>query len=159
MSRLKPCMFPRCDGQWLYAIGLSDGRIKVGHTSRPRSRAQQHRTAFGATIVWAHLGPRVYAACHAAHGVERRVIEVLAKCGTRIGRTEFFRDIDKATVLSVMREANALARATSARLNAEHAVSSAKNARLQRAWDAFRAQYRDPLDQPQSADQPAAAGA
>lgn len=157
MSKSKPSLLPRRgDGRnWLYALGLGDGRIKIGRTGKPRDRLAQHRKTFGDVIVWFHLGPRVHRQCYSAHMVERRAIDTLAKLGARIGNTEMFRDIDKATVLRILRESIALAHAADAEWSAQSSISAAKQARLRRAWDAFRAQYRDPLDILQPTDQPA----
>lgn len=48
----------RSGGHWLYAIGLPDGRVKIGKTSRPRARFVQHAATYGVPL-WVHLFCRV----------------------------------------------------------------------------------------------------
>jgi len=116
-------MFPTSStvGHWLYAVGLQDGRIKIGRTGKPRERFSQHRKTYGDAIAWVHLGPRIHQQRFAAHMVERRAIEALAEIGVRIARTEVFLEVDKATALRVLRDAITQERAADAAWESRHA--------------------------------------
>ena len=87
--------------RWMYAVGLNDGRIKIGIANRPRKRIQSYwMTHIG--IAWAHLFPKVgdYAR---AREVEKRCITELSRVATRRGRSEYFSGCSRAEVLAVCR--------------------------------------------------------
>lgn len=106
MTKRRPSLMPHhltYRGHWLYAMGLTGGWIKVGCTSRPRVRLQQHRTSHGEALEWFHLGPLVgdkYDALYA----ERQVVDGLAERFRRFGTNEVFETADKGAVLTLMRE-------------------------------------------------------
>lgn len=90
-------------GSWVYAVGLRDGRIKIGVTNVPRGRLQSYwRQHEG--LAWAHLFARVQGNA-AALKVERTALGLLAVVGHRIGRSEYFRDLDRDDTLRVVRQA------------------------------------------------------
>ena len=120
---------------FLYVIGLKDGQIKIGQTSDPRTRIDGHRRQFG--LAWCHLfpsGSRRYASVTETAG-----IKIFSGFGQRIGRTERFTGIDKATAIQALRVIVAEAQAYE-RKWAEHDFAKAKEAC---AWMAFRAQWHD----------------
>jgi hypothetical protein len=96
-------LFPRCHRQqWLYAVGLPDGRIKLGISSRPRKRVQSYWHQHEGGIQWAHLfGP--VGSEKASRRVEGAAVAALSLVANRIGRSEYFRYLDKGTMLRVVR--------------------------------------------------------
>lgn len=99
-------LFPtgrRARGCWLYAVALRDGRIKVGTTHVPRGRLQSYWLQHEG-VAWAHLFPRV-ASREAALKVERRALLYLSTMGHRVGRSEYFRGLDRAEFLRLVRAA------------------------------------------------------
>ena len=105
------------NGEWVYAVGLPDGRVKVGIARLPRERIQTHWRTHGG-LLWAHVSgfvPRHQGVlCFRAKSmeVERAILARLSRVAERIGRTECFRGLDKGLVLRVCREEIAAARAT-----------------------------------------------
>lgn len=97
------------DSAWLYAVGLPDGRMKVGIAGQPRARVRQHAVTFEG-LLWAHVFGRLPNS-RVARAVERRAITFLAAVSRRIDSSECFRDIDKAEFLRVIRMAYANAEA------------------------------------------------
>lgn len=91
---------------WMYALGLTDGRVKIGVTATPRDRMRTHWTAAGGAVEWVHLFCRVervrQRTCCPA---ERAAIAACEAAGQRIATTEFFRGLTKAQVLAHCRAA------------------------------------------------------
>ncbi len=97
-------MFPKWHSTgrvWLYAVGLRDGRVKVGIARRPRERIKTYwRTHEG--FDWAHLFSPLADARTARHA-EVYCVSAAAKAGQRIGRSEYFRGFEKASFIAVCR--------------------------------------------------------
>jgi len=89
---------------WLYALGLSDGRVKVGFTGQPRVRLQQHRVRYEYAITWFHLGPRLGSKASAL-AAELALCGDLADRFARASGRETFHAANKACVIRAMRSA------------------------------------------------------
>lgn len=97
------------DGTWLYALGYKDGRTKIGISNRPRSRLTQHWVACDGSIDWVHLfAPLPRSQCEWA---ERDALRRASEVGSRIRRTEVFRNLSREATLRCVREAVDAARA------------------------------------------------
>lgn len=99
-------MFPRgnkVQGWWLYAVGLPDGRCKVGIAAHPRSRVQQHWRTHGG-LVWAHVFGRRFDSSPSVRHAESLCLGKAAKIATRLGRTECFADADPRAFVVACRE-------------------------------------------------------
>lgn len=118
---------------YLYVVGLNDGRIKIGQTIDPRGRMNCHRLQLG--LAWCHLFP--HGSRYYVNVAEPTGIKALAAIGTRIGRTEQFHGIDKATAIRTLREVVAAAQADERKWRATEEF----RAKEARAWKAFQAQY------------------
>jgi hypothetical protein len=88
---------------WLYMVGLTGGRVKVGRTIDPRARFGVHRYRYG-PLQWSHVFAPVPSMA-ASYMVEEYAIKLLAGIGGRIGRTEVFSGIEKVDAVRVGREA------------------------------------------------------
>lgn len=89
------------DREWVYLVGLPDGRVKVGKTSSPRSRLAHHRRTIG--MAWCRLmgcGNPAWAG-----RAEAKAIEVLATFSRRAGRTEVFNGITRERAVRLVRAA------------------------------------------------------
>jgi hypothetical protein len=126
--------------KWLYAIGLTDGRIKVGMTGKPRERASQHCRGYGALIEWYHLGPIVDFT--GSSQIERAVLHALAAKGERVAQ-EVFRGLSKSEVIATIRFESARKVASLNAERARQAIERKAKQRMQRAWEAFKAEYVD----------------
>lgn len=120
----------------LYLIGFKDGGIKIGRSKSPRERLQLHRQKFGDEIAWVHVFANA-----SAGTAEGDLKKKLAGIGSRVGRTEMFYGIPKATCISVCR--------AEVQKWVEYCAKAAASQKLRereaRAWKAFRAQWRDEL--------------
>lgn len=109
-GRLGLHLFPdyKKHGLWLYAVGFSDGRVKVGIASNPRSRMLQYWNHVGGAIDWAHLFEQIKRPSGhrmTANVTERLAVTKCAAAGERIGNSEYFRNLSKADALRCCREA------------------------------------------------------
>lgn len=137
-SLMFPCHSRVRTSERIYALGLFDGRVKVGITGQPRARAAQHCRRYGAAIKWFHMGPCV--PCIAPHRVERAV---LAELATRFKRdsSEVFFDLPKSTAIAVIRDVTARELEVIHEAGRARAAEYAQKARMDRAWEAFKVQY------------------
>lgn len=115
---------------WLYVLGTADGLVKIGKSASPSRRLVQHQTALGASLEWFHLGPgcevdRIYSA-------EQHAIEMLQQVGVRIGRSEWFRGVDRAQGIAAIRSA------VCAQLSALQVAPGARTANAPRKADRHR---------------------
>lgn len=101
--RIKSLLPEHSAGHYLYLIAAADGQIKVGHTRRLRDRLMNHRRTLGGAVAWCHAIPA--GTKGAAWSAELDCIRHLAANGERIGRTEWFSGIDKATAIVAARAA------------------------------------------------------
>ena len=98
IARRKLLVPPKTEGRrFIYMVGISGGRVKVGLTQHPKIRMAAHLKSFD--VEWAHFfAPIPY---FGAFAVERHVIENLSQIGERIrnpGLTEVFSGIDRDAV-------------------------------------------------------------
>lgn len=106
-------------GEWIYLLGLPDGRVKVGRARVPRARIQTHWRTHGG-LLWAHVPGFIRAVedkrksyTSFSAQAERAVLDRIEAAGfQRIGRTECFRGLDKARAIQLCREALAEFRRT-----------------------------------------------
>lgn len=117
---------------FIYLLGLSDGRVKVGFTTSPRGRIQSHRQWFD--IHWIHF---FSPAPGFARVSESYALQSLAAIGKQIGKTEIFSGISKADAIRAAREGIESYRAWLVECD----KSSVKRDAELAAWLAFRAQY------------------
>ena len=101
-----PDGYDRSGRTWMYAVGFTDGRIKIGVSMHPRSRLMQYwAQAFGG-VEWCHLFGAVSRrkkTCQA--DAEKIVIRKLKLIGERIAYSEYFHGVSKADVIRCCREA------------------------------------------------------
>lgn len=91
---------------WMYAVGLTNGLVKIGVTSTPRDRLRTHWNGFGGAVEWVHLFGRVQRQRHGmCCAAERAAIASCEAAGERIATTELFRGLTKAQVLAHCRAA------------------------------------------------------
>jgi hypothetical protein len=106
MDRSALRLFPSqcCSGfQWLYAIGYSDGTVKIGLTCLPRRRMDEHWRRSGGSFAWAHVFPKI--GDRLARSAERLALNAVAANARRAGGTELFRDLTRADALRLVRAA------------------------------------------------------
>jgi hypothetical protein len=148
------------DHGFVYLLGLVDGRIKIGRTSRPRYRLQTHRNAFGDQFAWFHLfpGERRYFGVLA----ERDAIQALSAVSQRIGKTEIFSGLTRDAAMSIVRQCiqeRLRQYAEWDARDAKQAQADAENRALWKAFHDFRAKALglDSIPAIPAANQPAAA--
>jgi hypothetical protein len=106
----------KSDGAWLYAIGFTDGRVKLGIATRPRSRMHSYWGAVGGAIAWAHLAgraPRIRRNGHCP--AEMLALQMASACSVRLGRSEYFRELSKADAIRCLRDGIRAAEPTEAK--------------------------------------------
>lgn len=110
-GRERMSLYPRGRGyvstlkrtRFIYALGLSNGRTKIGVCGGPRSRFMQHWYANDGNVTWTHLfAPIEYAD---ADRIERRALILAAEVSQRIRRTETFWNLDREQAIRCVRSA------------------------------------------------------
>ena len=100
--RMFPNEYSGVHGPWMYAVGLRDGRVKVGTATHARERINHYCVAHEG-LAWAHLFARIPAGRRAAKAIERRALTLLGVVAKRTeAHSEYFRGADRETVLRVV---------------------------------------------------------
>jgi hypothetical protein len=94
----------RSSRRWLYALGIDDGRIKIGITHSPRDRMHVHGRAMGQSLLWFHIGPSAIDGVE-SRAAEYRALQAAGLVGERIGNTEMFRGLTREQALECLRYA------------------------------------------------------
>lgn len=104
MSKAKPKLLVPVSSvrrAYVYLVGYSGDRVKIGYSGNIRQRLNTHRKMAGEAFAWCHVfagHPNSSAAY-----IERRSIAALSKVCERIGATEHFRGIGKAAAIECVR--------------------------------------------------------
>lgn len=93
----------RGEGRYLYALGLVDGRTKIGIAYRPRARVVAHWVATRGGVTWVHVFGRFDS--RAVEKIERAACSLAGQRSIRIGRTETFLELERDEALRSVREA------------------------------------------------------
>jgi len=91
-------------GRLLYALGLSNGRTKIGVCMSPRSRFVTHWVASEGAVTWSHLFAQRFQGKDILF-VERDACARAAIVGNRVRRTETFTDLSRDDALRCVRAA------------------------------------------------------
>lgn len=89
-------------GAWVYAMGFTNGIVKVGFSSSPRERLTCHVRDSGGAVDWLHVFERWNTRTDAIK-VERQACDALALIGEAVYGREWFRGIDRAQVMAAVR--------------------------------------------------------
>lgn len=117
---------------WLYLIGRSETEVKIGITSRPKARLQQHRL-YGHVVLWCHYSAS--GSREQMFAMERACVDGFRRAGFQRGnRSEEFQGITKGQAIRLVRETVAYMRPRMSNL----AETSRRFDAERSAWAAFR---------------------
>ncbi len=97
-------LLPRVGGHFLYAVGFSNGRTKIGKTTNPRKRVRCHWMASEGLVTWAHIFC-AYADERLCLSIERDACRRAAEVSHRIRMTESFTGLSRDEALRCVRAA------------------------------------------------------
>lgn len=94
----------------MYAVGLSDGRVKFGIARNPRDRVCHHWHVAGGAVLWAHVFGPVQRVGHHCIAEKKTLAIATANGGGRVGKSEYFHGLTKVQAIGFGRAGIALSR-------------------------------------------------